>query len=101
MGALGRTVRIVENLDVESGIKAARMMFPRMYVDPSCERLLHCLKRYRRAINSTTNEPGAPLHDEFSHGADALRYLALCVDQMGNAPVVTDPYKAFRNAASF
>lgn len=101
MRSLGRTVRIVENLDVESGIKAARMMFPRLYVDPSCERLLHCLKRYRRAINSTTNEPGAPLHDEFSHGADAVRYMALCVDQMGNAPVVTDPYKAFRNAASF
>lgn len=101
MRSMGRTVRIVENLDVESGIKAARMVFPRVYVDPSCERLLHCLKRYRRTISATTNEPGAPMHDEFSHGADAFRYLSLCVDQMGNAPVMTDPYRAFRNAASF
>lgn len=100
MRALGRSVRIVENLDVESGIKAARMIFPRVYVDPSAERLLHCLKRYRRAINTATNEPGTPLHDEHSHGADAFRYMSVCIDQMGNAPVV-DPYRAFRNAASF
>lgn len=97
---LGRTPRIVENLDIESGIKAARLMFPRVYVDPSAERLLHCLKRYRRTINQATHEPGPPLHDEYSHGADAFRYLALCVDQMGNAPQVADPYAGFRNSKS-
>jgi phage terminase large subunit len=95
MKALGRDPRIVENLDVESGIKAARMMFPRVYFDPSAERLLHCLKRYRRSVNQTTNEPGPPLHDEYSHGADAFRYLALAVDQMGNAPTIKDPYAGF------
>jgi phage terminase large subunit len=101
MKALGRSPRIVENLDVETGIKAARMMFPRVYIDTGCERLLHCLKRYRRTINQTTNEPGPPLHDDASHGADAFRYLAVAVDQMGNAPTVADPYGAFRSAASF
>lgn len=95
MRAMGREVRIVENLDIESGIKAARMVFPRCYFDPSAERLLHCLKRYRRTINATTNEPGPPLHDDASHGADAFRYLALCVDQMGNAPRLKDPYAGF------
>jgi phage terminase large subunit len=93
--ALHRDPRIVENLDVESGIKAARMVFPRLYFDPSAERLLHCLKRYRRTINQSTNEPGPPLHDEYSHGADAFRYLALAVDQMGNAPVIANPYAGF------
>jgi phage terminase large subunit len=95
MKAMGRDPRIVENLDVESGIKAARMVFPRCYFDPKAERLLHCLKRYRRTINQTTNEPGPPLHDENSHGADAFRYMALAVDQMGNAPTIADPYKGF------
>jgi phage terminase large subunit len=98
MQTLGRKPRIVENLDVESGIKAARLMFPRVYFDPSAERLLHCLKRYRRTINANTQEPGPPLHDEYSHGADAFRYLALSVDQMGNAPAIKDPYSAFRRA---
>jgi phage terminase large subunit len=93
--ALGRDPRIIENLDIESGIKAARLMFPRVYMDPSAERLLHCLKRYRRSINQSTNEPGPPLHDEFSHGADAFRYLALAVDQMGNNRPIADPYAGF------
>lgn len=95
MKALGRDVRIVENLDIESGIKAARMMFPRVYIDPGAERLLHCLKRYRRTINANTNEPGPPLHDDASHGADAFRYLAVAIDQMGNAPTIQNPYAGF------
>lgn len=99
MKAMGRDVRIVENLDIESGIKALRMVFPRIYIDPGAERLLHCLKRYRRTINANTNEPGPPLHDEYSHGADCARYMALAVDQMGNAPTIADPYKAFARRA--
>lgn len=85
MKALGRTVEIVPKLDVETGLKASRMVFPRVYFDKEkTQRLVDCLKRYRRAINSTTNEPGAPLHDEHSHGADAFRYLCVVADKMTN-----------------
>jgi phage terminase large subunit len=96
---MGRSPRIVENLDIESGIKALRMVFPRLYVDPSCERLLHCLKRYRRTINTSTNEPGPPLHDEHSHAADCARYLAVAVDQMANTPDLGDYYGTLRRRA--
>ena len=98
MRTLRRDPRIVENLGVEDGIRAARLMFPRVYFDPGAEKLLHCLKRYRRSINATTNEPGPPLHDENSHGADAFRYLAVCVDQMSNAPNVSDLQDEIRRA---
>jgi phage terminase large subunit len=82
---LGRSPMAVPKTDVESGIKAARMVFPRAYFDEvKASRLLDCLKRYRRAIPVSTNEPASPMHDEYSHGADAFRYLALCVDKMGN-----------------
>jgi len=80
----GWDVRIVPKLDVESGIKLARMNFHRVYFDRSAERLIECLKHYRRSISATTNEPGAPLHDEYSHGADAFRYLAVSADKMSN-----------------
>lgn len=80
----GWDVRIVPKLDVESGIKLARMNFHRCYFDKSTERLIECLKHYRRAISASTNEPGAPLHDEYSHGADAFRYLAVSADKMSN-----------------
>ena len=83
--ALGLQVEIVPLHDVEQGIKASRQMFPRCYFDQDkTVRLLDCLKRYRRRINQTTQEPEAPLHDEYSHGADAFRGLAMIVDKLRN-----------------
>ena len=85
MEALGWTVRITPNMPVEDGIRVTRMAFGRMYFDKErTARLVQCAKRYRRAINKQTNEPGAPLHDEWSHGADNLRYVAINADAMSN-----------------
>lgn len=88
--ALGRNVPVtrdqIPELGVEDGIRVARLVFPRIYFDKNkTQRLVECLKRYRRHVNQTTNEPGAPLHDEHSHGADAFRYLCVTADHMGNA----------------
>ena len=82
---LGWSVVKTPQTDVESGINRAREIFGRVYFNKTgSERLIECLKRYRRHINQATNEPGAPVHDEYSHGADAFRYLALVADQMTN-----------------
>lgn len=94
-GLKRKSVKIMPRLDVESGIKAARMMFPRLYIDNNSwdnpdwkfaggERLVECLKRYKRSVPLSTGEPGGPVHDEFSHGSDALRGLATIVDKMTN-----------------
>jgi phage terminase large subunit len=82
---LGWKVLRTPQMDVETGIKRAREVFSRVYFNKErAERLIECLKRYRRHINQSTNEPGAPVHDEYSHGADAFRYLALNADAMSN-----------------
>lgn len=82
---LGWRVEKVQNTDVEDGIRRAREVFPRVWFNKErTERLVECLKRYRRHVSQTTGEPGKPVHDEFSHGADAFRYLALCADDMTN-----------------
>jgi phage terminase large subunit len=83
---LGREPKITPKpKSVEVPIKAARMMFPRVYIDrDKCARLLECLKRFRRGVPESTGEPGAPVKDEFRHGADAFGYLAMIVDQLGN-----------------
>lgn len=93
---LGRKhVEIIPKLDIEHGIRAVRMMFPRLYIDNTeyendsweydgGKRLIECLKRYKRAIPASTGEPGAPIHDEHSHGADAIRGLATIVDKITN-----------------
>lgn len=83
--SLGRDVEATPNVKVEQGIRAARLVFPRVYFDKTkAGRLVECLKRYRRAVNQATGEAGSPLHDEFSHGADAFRYMALVVDIADN-----------------
>lgn len=85
MTALGWSVMQTPNMPVEQGINRAREVFPRIYFNRDrTARLVECLKRYRRQINATTNEPGNPVHDEFSHGADAFRYLAIVADQLSN-----------------
>jgi phage terminase large subunit len=81
--AMGRRVQIVPNIGIEDGIKAARMMFPRVYFDRGATALLNSLKRYRRAMASNGTY-GAPLHDDASHGADAWRYLAVIAERMQN-----------------
>jgi phage terminase large subunit len=81
---LGRNVADpLPAIDPEEGIKQARMIFPKCYFDQKkTARLVECLKRYRRAVNQRTNEPTGPLHDEFSHGADAFRYLGMAAPLM-------------------
>jgi phage terminase large subunit len=82
---MGRKVEIVPKADVETGIKRARVVFPRCYFDKAkTVRLRECLKRYKRIIPATTDEPSNPCHDEYSHGADAFRYLGMVADQLRN-----------------
>lgn len=93
---LGRSPMIVPNIGIEEGIKLARMTLPRMYIDESCSELVEHWKRYRRQINQQTNQPGAPLHDEHSHAADNLRYIAVAADRLTNevhtfTPVIDTP----------
>jgi phage terminase large subunit len=85
MRALGRSPKIVPKLGIEDGIRAARLMFHRVYFDrDQSTGLVNALKRYRRQVNQTTNEPGQPLHDAASHGADAFRYLAVIAEKLRN-----------------
>lgn len=92
MQELGWQVSIVPVSPIEPGIRVARQTFPRCYFDKDkTARLLECLKRYRRNLPTSTNEPGSPVHDEFSHGADAFRYLCATAEKM--VPVTHEPIK--------
>lgn len=85
MARMGWDTAIVPDVGLEPGIKIARSALARTYfAEAKTTRLRECLKRYRRGIPSTTGEPGSPLHDEFSHGADMYRYLAIVADQLTN-----------------
>lgn len=98
-GIEAEAVNIVEDIGVENGIKAVRQMWPRVYFDKeNAGQLFNRLGRYKRKVNSMTNQPGAPLHDENSHGADGYRYLAVVEPHLINdsKPIVGDVYSAWR-----
>jgi hypothetical protein len=65
--------------EVEEGIHAVRMLFPRLWFDSvKCAKGLESLMHYRRDYNQRLNEfKATPVHDEASHDADALRGLAV------------------------
>lgn len=91
--SLGRNPQIVASLGVEEGIKATRLVLPRLWMDSTtCAPVLEHLKRYRRRINTTTQQPEGPLHDEHSHCADMIRYLAVSIDQLTNEAYVAPPH---------
>lgn len=75
----------IVQMSVEEGIRVTRQTFGRIYIDKTkCARLVECLKRYRRHINRSTEAAGSPLHDEYSHGADMLRYACINANKMHN-----------------
>jgi hypothetical protein len=75
------TPRLHESVggEVEEGIHAARMLFPRCWFDAErCKSGLEALTHYRRDYNQRLNEfKATPVHDWASHGADAFRGLAV------------------------
>ena len=75
---LGIHFKVSPRIPIEDGIHAGRMLFPRCYFDEvKCAAGLEALQHYRRDYNSRLNEfKSTPIHDVFSHAADAFRGLA-------------------------
>lgn len=74
-----RPITIAAQLNVDDGIQAVRSLLGRAWFDEErCERGIDCLRQYRRDYNENNKSFKArPLHDWSSHGADAMRYLAI------------------------
>lgn len=88
----------IAEMGVEEGIKVTRMMLRQMYFNEGkTEQVIQSLKRYRRAINQQTQEPGGPLHDQWSHGADNIRYVAINAETMTNE-AMSKPLKRRRGS---
>ena len=85
--AAGYQVRIIEKVPVLDSINAARTIFPKCWFDRiNTDAGLQCLRHYRYDVDPETGQfSKKPLHDIYSHGADAFRYIGL---------VVTEPKKA-------
>lgn len=81
--SLGIRFEVLPPSKLEDGINAARMTFPRCYFDETkCRAGLEALQNYRWDFNQRLDEfKPTPVHDIWSHGADAFRYLCLGLKQ--------------------
>lgn len=80
LDALGvRPITIAPQLNVDDGIQSVRSLLGRAWFDAEkCERGIDCLRQYRRDYDENNKSfKSRPLHDWSSHGADAMRYLAI------------------------
>jgi hypothetical protein len=70
---------VLPSESIADGINAVRMILPRMWFDAEkCGRGLECLRSYSRRWDEDRKVyADKPYHDQYSHGADALRYFAM------------------------
>lgn len=76
-------VQIVPRTPIADSINAARTLFTKCYFDKeNCYQGLQCLRHYRYDVDPDTKQfSKTPLHDVYSHGADAFRYIGLVVNE--------------------
>lgn len=69
---------LVKRHSLVDGIECTRQMLKTIKVNRSCEHTLGAIQNYRKAFNEQLQVfLDKPVHDEFSHTADAIRYMAM------------------------
>jgi len=62
---------------IEHGIECIRRIIPHLVIDKRCIYLIDCLLNYTKEYDDKLQVwKSSPVHDEYSHGADALRNFA-------------------------
>jgi phage terminase large subunit len=81
--AAGYKTEIMPRVPIVDSINAARTIFPNCYFDREhTADGLACLRHYRYEVDPETGQFSRnPLHDHYSHGADAFRYIALMIKE--------------------
>ena len=95
--AKGFTTKIVPKLSVSDSINAARTIFPLAFFDEDkCDAGLQCLMHYRYDKDPNTGELSKkPVHDQYSHGADAFRYSGIkSKDSFGRRAAIVEVSEA-------
>ena len=77
--SMGLTVTVVKKLEISHGIEAVRNLLPMIWIDEvKVSRLVNCLDNYRKEWDDRLGDwKNNAVHDEYSHGADAMRTLGV------------------------
>ena len=79
----GYKTKIIPRTPISDSINAARTIFRNCWFDrENCHDGLQCLRHYRYDVDPETKQfSKTPVHDQYSHGADAFRYIGLMINE--------------------
>ena len=83
---LGINFTIAPNISIMDGIECLRSILNRVWIDKEkCKFLVSVLENYRSEYDAKYNIfKDKPLHDQYSHAADALRYFAVSLPKLSD-----------------
>lgn len=72
---------VLPRSDLNDGIEAVRVMIKDLFIGENCEYLIECFYNYTKEWDDKNERwRDKPKHDEYSNGADSLRYTAQGAD---------------------
>lgn len=88
---------------IEAGIEKVKCVLPRCWIDEKkCGSLIKSLENYSERKNSKSgNFSGKPAKNLFTHGADAMRYLAVGLSKVSNSNSSPEELKQRYNKAMY
>lgn len=73
-------IRVLARSSIADGVEAVRRIIPHISIDTSCTYIIDCFQNYSKEWDEKLMVwKKTPVHDEYSHGADALRQIAMGV----------------------
>lgn len=76
--SLGVNIRICKNIAINDGIETVRAMLANTWIDHNCEQIIESLDNYTKEWDEKRGSwKDKPVHNKYSHMADAVRYAAL------------------------
>jgi len=71
-----KNITVLPKSNLADGIEAVRAILPKLWIDKKCEYLRACFLNYSKAWDERLGTwKQKPLHNYYSHGADAIRYM--------------------------
>jgi phage terminase large subunit len=97
---LGISFDLAPDLSVADGIEAVRTTLSKIWIDEKkCQPVIKMLENYRKEWDSKRQVyRNVPLHDKYSHMADALRYLCVSLEKTRDGLTADDVRKMHINA---
>jgi len=97
---LGIKVTVADDISVVDGIEAVRSSLSKVWIDErSCLPLIKALENYRQEYDVRHRVyKSQPLHDKFSHFADAMRYLCISLPKTRDGLSAEELEKRYQEA---